>query len=160
MAKKNTYLTSPWGYRHYFYDVYTFKRNKEGKIQYNDDGAPMIKLGKDGKRCLAFEPQNCAAAFGRDTLVMIGTSKWGQYMSANVFVHDGYTLEVPIDLKDEAEQFLVDTLTRAVPQLGGLRIGCETEMGYNWADVDPNCKFWADGNPTGMKVVRKVEVEN
>lgn len=160
MAKKNTYLTSPWGYRHYFYDVYTFKRNKEGKIQYNDDGAPMIKLGKDGKRCLAFEPQNCAAAFGRDTLVMIGTSKWGQYMSANVFVHDGYTLEVPIDLKDEAEQFLVDTLTRAVPQLGGLRIGCETEMGYNWADVDPDCKFWADGNPTGMKVVRKVEVEN
>lgn len=159
-AKKECYLTSPWGYRHYFYDVYTFKKDKKGNIVYDDHGKPVIKLGRDSKRCLAFEPQNCAAAFGRDTLVLIGRSKWGQYLSANCFVHDGYTLEVPIDLANEAEQFLVDILTRPVPQLGGLRIGCETEMGYNWAEVDPHTKFWVDGNPNGMRTLRKVECDN
>jgi hypothetical protein len=156
-AKKEGVLTSLWGYRHYFYDVYTFKRDKTGKIDYDDDGTPKIKLGKDGKRCLAFEPQNTAAAFGRDTLRLIGQSKWGQYMPACIFVHDGYTLEVPIELANEAEQFLVDTLTRPVAQLGGLRIGCETGMGLNWANQDPVKKFWADGNPDGMRTIRKVE---
>lgn len=159
-AKKEGYLVSPWGYRHYFYDVFTFKKDKKGNIMYDDHNQPMIKLGKDAKRCLAFEPQNCAAAFGRDTLLLIGESKWGQYMSANVFVHDGYTLEVPVDLAAEAEQFLVDILTRPVPELGHVRIGCETEMGYNWADVDPKKKFWDDGNPDGMHVIRKVECDN
>lgn len=162
-AKKECVLTSLWGYKHYFYDVYTFKRDKKGNIEYDLDGKPKIKLGKDGKRCLAFEPQNCAAGFGRDTLLLIGQSKWAQYMPANIFVHDGYTLEVPIDMAMEAEQFLVDILTRPVPELGGLRIGCETEMGYNWADVDSldektgKFKLWADGNPNGMKTLRKVE---
>lgn len=159
-AKKEGYLTSPWGYRHYFYDVYTFKKDKKGNLVYDDSGTPVIKLGRDSKRCLASEPQNCAAAFGRDTLLLIGRSPWGQYLSANCFVHDGYTLEVPIHLASEAEQFLVDILTRPVPQLGNVRIGCETEMGYNWADVDSKKKFWDDGNPDGMHVIRKVECEN
>ena len=162
-AKKEGVLTSLWGYKHYFYDVYTFKRDKAGKLDYHDDGTPKIKLGKDGKRCLAFEPQNTAAAFGRDTLRLIGQSKWGQYMPACIFVHDGYTLEVPLELAEEAEQFLVDTLTRPVAQLGGLRIGCETGMGLNWANqdaIDPKTgefKFWPDGNPDGMRTIRKVE---
>lgn len=164
-AKKSGVLTSVYGYKHYFYDVYTFKKNKYGVLQYHDNGEPMIKLGKDAKRCLAFEPQNTAAGFGRDTLLLIGEHpQWGQYMPANVFVHDGYTLEVPLDLKDQAEQFLVDTLTRPVPELGGLRIGCETEWGLNWAEVDKKdpktgkYKLWDDGNPDGMRVIRKVEM--
>lgn len=167
LAKKEGVLTSIYGYRHHFYDVYTFKRSLEtGKIEYWDDGRPKIKLGKDAKRCLAFGPQNAAAGFGRDTLLLIGQSQWGQWMPANVFVHDGYTLEVPDALVMEAEQFLVDTLTRPVSELGGLRIGCETEIGRNWAPVDSidkktgKFKFWEDGNPDGMKVVRKVECEN
>lgn len=167
-AKREGVLTSLWGYRHSFYDVYTFKRDKKGQIQYSDPGVPMIKIGKDGKRALAFEPQNCAAGFGRDTLLMIGQamnqqtaliteSKWAQYMPANCFCHDAYVLEVPEALAEEAEQFLVDVLTRPVPELGGLRIGCESEKGYNWAEVDPKHELWADGNPDGMQVIRKVE---
>lgn len=159
-AKKEGVLTSLWGYRHHFYDVYTFKRYKNGVLEYDFDGKPKIKLGKDGKRCLAFEPQNCAAGFGRDTLLIIGQSKWQPYMSANCFCHDAYVGEVPEELAMEFEQFLVDTLTRPVPELGGLRIGCESEMGYNWADADPHCKLWADGNPRGMKTIRKVETDN
>jgi DNA polymerase I-like protein with 3'-5' exonuclease and polymerase domains len=156
-AKREGVLTSLWGYKHHFYDVYTFKKNKQGILLYDDNGKPIIKPGKDSKRALAFEPQNTAAAFGRDSLILIGESPWGQYMSANCFVHDGYTLEVPEELAQEAEQFLVDTLTRPVPQLGGHRIGCESGMGWNWAEVDPKNKFYADGNPRGMRTLRKVE---
>lgn len=157
-AKKEGTLTSLWGYRHSFYDVYTFKKNKFGILEYHEDGRPKLKLGKDSKRGLAFDPQNCAAAFGRDTLHIMGHGPWFPYMGANCFVHDGYTLEVLEQDAYDAESYLVDILTRSVPQLGGMRIGCETEIGKNWAEVDPKCKFWADGNPDGMKTIRKVEV--
>jgi hypothetical protein len=149
-AKREGVLQSPWGYRHHFYDVYTFKRNAEGVIQYDDEGRPILKLGNDAKRAIAFVPQNCAGAFCRDTLLLLGQSAWGPYLSANVSVHDGYTLEVPEALKEEAAQFLIDTLTRPVLELGGLRIGCEVDMGYNWAD-------WSEDNPQGMKTLCKVD---
>jgi DNA polymerase I-like protein with 3'-5' exonuclease and polymerase domains len=150
-AKKEGELRSPWGYRHHFYDVYTFKRDRFGTIEYHDNGQPKLKMGQDAKRALAFKPQNSAGAFCRDTLLLIGRSQWGPYMSANVSVHDGYTLEVPVELKDQAAEFLVDVLTRPIPEMGGLRIGCEVDWGYNWADASSD-------NPKGMVTVRKVEV--
>jgi len=149
-AKREGVLQSPWGYRHRFYDVYTFKRTASGEIEYHEDGTPIVKLGNDAKRALAFIPQNCAGAFCRDTLLLIGQSEWGPYMPANISVHDGYTLEVPEALKDAAAQFLIDTLTRPVLELGELRIGCEVDMGYNWAD-------WSEDNPQGMKTLCKVD---
>ena len=81
---------------------------------------------------------------------MLGQSPWGPYMPANVSVHDGYTLEVPEAMAEAAQQFLIDTLTRPVLELGGLRIGCEVDQGYNWAD-------WSEDNPRGMKTLCKVE---
>lgn len=150
-SKRECVLQSPWGYRHKFFDVYTFKRNEQGVIQYGDDGKPIIKMGADAKRALAFIPQNCAGAFCRDSLVLIGQSEWAQYMPACVSVHDGYTLEVPDDLVDAASKFLVDILTRPVLELGNLRIGCEVEVGRNWASGGPD-------NPDGMTKIMKVEV--
>lgn len=157
-AKKEGFLVGPWGHRHYFYDVHTFKKNSKGEFMFEDDGRPKLKLGQDAKKALAFRPQNAAAKFGRDTLRLIGNSRWGQWMPANVFVHDGYCLEVPESDKEEAGEFLIQTLTRVVPELGGLRIGCELEYGYNWADVDKAKKIFTDGNPTGMRTIKKVEV--
>jgi DNA polymerase I-like protein with 3'-5' exonuclease and polymerase domains len=150
-AKKDGELRSPWGYRHKFYDVYTFKKGPSGDIEFDEQGSPRMRLGQDAKRALAFKPQNAAGAFCRDTLLHIGESAWGPYMSANVSVHDGYTLEVPESMKDAAADFLVETLTRPIPELGGLRIGCEVEWGYNWADATAD-------NPHGMQTIRKVEV--
>jgi len=151
-AKKEGVLQSSWGYRHKFYDVYTFKKYKKtGEIEYDEKGQPKIKLGNDAKRALAFKPQNCAGAFCRDTCLLIGKSKWRQYMPANISVHDGYTLEVPIALKDEAIDFLVETLTRPIPEMSGIRIGCEVDCGFNWSDK-------SETNPNGMSVVKKVEV--
>ena len=151
-AKREGVLQSPWGYRHHFYDVYTFKRDGQGRITLDEQGVPEIKLGQDAKRALAFIPQNCAGAFCRDSLLRIGESSWGAYMPANVSVHDGYLLEVPEAMADAAEAFLVNVLTRPVPELGGLQIPCETDRGYNWADWSP------DDNPRGMRPGQKVHV--
>ena len=150
-AKREGMLQSPWGYRHHFYDVYTFKRDGQGRITLDEQGVPEIKLGQDAKRALAFIPQNCAGAFCRDSLLQIGESAWGAYMPANVSVHDGYLLEVPEAMADAAEAFLVNVLTRPVPELGGLQIPCETDRGYNWAD-------WSPDNPRGMRPGQKVHV--
>lgn len=150
-AKREGVLQSPWGYRHKFYDVYSFKRDERGQIQTDLAGKPLLKLGGDAKRALAFIPQNCAGAFCRDSLLLIGQSEWGRYMPANVSVHDGYTLEVPEDRADEAEEALVAILTRPVVELGGLQIGCEVDRGRNWAD-------WSPENPDGMQTRRKVVV--
>ena len=150
-AKRECVLQSPWGYRHKFFDVYTFKRDDAGAIQYERDGTPILKLGQDAKRALAFVPQNCAGAFCRDTLLLIGRSAWAPYMPANLSVHDSYCLEVPDALVPAAAQFLVDTLTRPIVELGHLRIGCEVETGRNWASGSPT-------NPDGMRTIMKVEV--
>ena len=147
-AQKETFLETPWKHRHEFYDVFTLS---EGKV----------KLGKDAKRAIAFAPQNAAGSFMRDNLLIMGTSladmegrdpeafpwvpeedraylysgKWRQYMGANVSVHDGYTLDVPEALQQEAQEYLIRLLTRPIAEMGGLRVGCEVEVGKNWLDM-------------------------
>jgi len=132
-AHKETYLQSPWGYRHYFYDVFS-----------RDARTGKVVAGKDANKAVAFLPQNSAAAFGKDNLNIIGASEWRQYVPANIFCHDGYVLEVPIARKHEAARYLKMVLTRPIEEMGGLRVGCEIEMGYNWG--------------TGMETIEKVEV--
>jgi uracil-DNA glycosylase len=127
-AHKQGYLINPWNYRHYFYHVYS--KDREGNIT----------LGDDAKRCVAYLPQSAAAAFMKDNVIILaGTKFWP--MPANGLVHDSYCLEVEQSMVDEAVEVLAETLTRPVPELGDLRIGCEIKVGYNWAD---------------MKMIRKV----
>lgn len=132
-AHKEGHLRSPWNYVHYFFDVYK-----------KDPRTGETVNGKDANKAVAFLPQNSAAAFMKDNLLILGASKWRPYIPANVAVHDGYTLEVPVEMQDEAEDFLVQLLTRPIPQMSGLRVGCECERGFNWG--------------SGMEITRKVEV--
>jgi hypothetical protein len=152
-AQKQGYIESPWKWRGYFYDVFTYKRNRFGQIEYTLTGRPKLKLSKDGKRVVAVLPQHSGGMFGRQNLKRIGDSKWGQYMPANVFVHDGYTLDVPTSFAEEAEDFLLTLLTRPIPEMGGLRIGAASDIGKNWGDYHPV------KNPNGMKGSRKIVIE-
>lgn len=115
----------------------------------------MLKLGKDGKAVVALLPQHSNGMFSRENAVLIGRSEWGQYMPANFAVHDSYALRVPTPLEDKAAEFLVETLTRPIPQLGGLRLGAEVDAGDNWGDFDPV------ENPGGMRTIgrRVVKLE-
>lgn len=135
-AQKEGYLQNPFGLRHYFYDVYTYQTTGSGSIVYGNDGLPKIKLGKDSKRAIAFLPQSSAGLFARQNIVLLGQSDMEPYMPANVTVHDGYCLCVPYNLVDKAIQTLYTILTRPIPEMGNLTIGCEVEVGKNWGEME------------------------
>jgi hypothetical protein len=160
-AQKESYLELPgWKHRHYFYDVFTTD-GKTGKVKY----------GKDAKRVCAFFPQGCAAAFMRDNSLLLAygdrAAEWLgieplglgdgylHWFPANFVVHDGYTLEPPDGREDEAAEVLEKVLTRPIPQLADLRVGCEVDIspvGGNWAP------FHEKKNPQGLVTVKTVRV--
>jgi hypothetical protein len=160
-AQKEGYLELPgWKHRHYFYDVFNTDP-KTGKVKY----------GRDAKRVCAFFPQGCAAAFMRDNSLLLaygdraaewlGIEPMGlgdgylRWFPANFVVHDGYTLEPPDGREDEAAEVLEKVLTRPIPQLNNLRVGCEVDIspvGGNWAP------FHATKNPNGLVTVKTVRV--
>jgi hypothetical protein len=153
LAHKQGYLESPWKIRLEFYDVFTLKKDRFGNQEFTPSGRPKLKLGKDGKRAVAFFPQHSNAMFLRYNARHIFDSKWRQYVPANFLVHDGYTLDVPVRLAEEAAEFLLELLTRPIAEMGNLRVGAEAEIGYNWGSHDDV------HNPRGMKGYRKVVIE-
>lgn len=130
-AHKETYLENPWKARHYFYDVFQ-RINGE------------LRLGGDAKRCIAFLPQSSAGCFMKENLVLLSKTWLEPFMPAHVSVHDSLCVDVPRELKDRAVETLVEILTRPIPEMGGLQIGAEVEIGENWAE---------------METVRKVEIQ-
>ena len=151
-AHNKTYLETPWGYRHYFYDV--FRRNDKGEVV----------LSKDSKRCVAFKPQNSNAAFQKDNIALVAVSPldgpaltdidwvwanwdtvWGEaqagrtwlrYMPTNVTIHDSLCLDIPKALEAHAAESLLNVFTRPIPQMNQLQIGAEVEVGPNWAHME------------------------
>ncbi len=139
-AQKEGYLETPWHIRHPFYDVFT--TNEEG----------VVKDGKDSKRVVAFEPQSSNGTFQRDNLRLVDKTPFGIYLPAIANVHDSLGLDCPIQLVDAAVETLADIFTRAIPQMGGLRIGAAVEVGDNWGAYHPT------KNPGGMQEVLKKAV--
>lgn len=151
-AHTKTFLQSPWGYRHYFFDVYKRKPNGD------------LALSKDSKRCVAFKPQNSNAGFQKDNLLLVAVSPldgpaitdldymnanwdalwaaalagktWLRYMPTNVTVHDSLCLDIPTALQAHAAESLLAVFTRPIPQMHGLQIGAEVEVGPNWAEME------------------------
>ncbi len=137
-AQKEGKLKTHWGVTHYFYDVFSYDLDDDGKPKIDPEtGLEKMKLGKDGKRAVAFLPQSSAGSFMRDSLLLLGKSPWARYMPAIVSVHDSLCLEVPEEMVDEAAHYLLTLMTRPVPELDGLCIGAECETGWNWAKMEP-----------------------
>src|SRR5690606_25060991 len=127
-AHRQGYLTNPWGRRHYFWHV--FSRDRSGKI----------RIGEDGKACIAFLPQSSAADFQQDNALLLAEQIQERELPfiipANFLVHDSYCLAVPERYVDDAAALLRGVLTRPIPQMDGLTIGCEVKVGPNWADME------------------------
>jgi hypothetical protein len=137
-VKKEGFLTNPWKLRHYFYDVFTYELDENREIIINPKtGKPKVKLGKDAKRVVAFKPQSSAGFFARDNIAIIDKKVHRSWLPANLTVHDGYCLVVPDHTADVegATEVLTGTLTRGIPEMEGLQVGCEVETGYNWGDM-------------------------
>lgn len=168
-AHTKTFIETPWGYRHWYYDVFKMK----------PDGT--MGLGKDAKRCVAMKPQNSNAAFQKDNLLLLGYSPisvdvitdlamvmanfrelekarkagqtWAAFMGTNASIHDSNCLDVPNLLVEKAAQAQLAIFTRPIPQMRGLRIGAEVEIGLNWAGRSTK-------NPNGMEREYKVVVDD
>ena len=125
LAHKQTYLQNPWGYRHFFYDVFT-----------RDEPEGPRSLGSDAKRCVSFLPQSSAAAFMKDNATLIAQAVRPEWIPANFLCHDSYCLQVPPTDLDVAVALLETVLTRPIPEMDGLRVGCEIKTGKNWADME------------------------
>jgi hypothetical protein len=165
-AQKEGYLTNAWGLRHYFYDVFTYDLDDDGQQKLDDvTGQPKVKHGKDSNRAIAFLPQSSAGLKARDNLLLLGCTPleapqatldmafvtanwqdlkkairkgetWARYMAANVSVHDSYCLDAPVERVDQAIEVLRQVLTRPVPELGGLTVGAECEVGDDWLQME------------------------
>lgn len=125
-AHTTGYLQNPWGWRHYFY-----------RVLVKDPETGLLVPGDDSKRAVALKPQSSAGMFMKDSLRLMGKSPYRRFMPAHVSVHDSLCLEVPFAMQDEARDYLVDLLTRPIPQMDGLRVGCEVEVGENWGEMEP-----------------------
>ena len=141
-AHKECFLQLPLGgYRRYFYDVFTYARDKAGNVLLREDGKPKIKLGEDGKACIAQKPQGTAGMFMRQNAKRIGQEIKDRQLPfrlpGNFLVHDSYCLEVPDDPQniEKAIELLGRHLTRPIPEMNGLRIGCDIKVGKNWDEM-------------------------
>lgn len=122
-AYRNGYLENPWGLRNYFGQ--TLRK----------DGDRVVD-GEDADKAVSYLPQSSAAMFMRENLKLLAADGWLPYMPANGVCHDSYNLDVPAELEQKAIDALVKILTRPIPQMRNLQIGCEVGVGRtSWADV-------------------------
>jgi hypothetical protein len=131
-AHKQGYLQSPWGFRNYYYRVFSY-----------DWKTDKWRLGEDAKAAIAFQPQHANGMFQRKNLVLIHRAiekmgmkgKWWQ--PANGHVHDSNGLMVPEDHVDRAAQMLGEIMNRPIPQMGNIQVGVQVKAGKNWAEMKP-----------------------
>lgn len=131
----------PFGYRHWFWSVYTYKRLTPvqharllAKYEKAGQAAPVVDingqwfkvgLGEDGKRVLAFYPQSIAAAILKEALLRlfadpdspsyIGTAYYGK-TPLRAPIHDSMLLEVPTRVWDRVYETVCMEMQRPIPQ--------------------------------------------
>lgn len=170
-AQAEGYLLNAWGNKHEFYDVRTYDLDDDGNRQIDDiTGQWKVKYGKDGNRAIAFLPQSSAGAFMRDSILLLDNSPidgplitdvdyvmehwfelqvaakagktWRRFMPSSLSVHDALKLDVPVSITEYAAYTLLTLMTRKVPELGGLTIGAEAEIGdLNWLEMEGFAKW-------------------
>jgi hypothetical protein len=130
-------LTNAWGYTFYFHDVHSYKLDEFGRVQLDEWHQPIIKKGKDYNRLIAVLPQSSAAIFMRENIVEIGKRVPDSWIPANYSIHDAIYLLVPDTSHDVdyASSVIKDVLTRPIPEMGGLTIGCELSVGKDWFNM-------------------------
>jgi DNA polymerase I-like protein with 3'-5' exonuclease and polymerase domains len=137
-AKREGYLENPWGLKHYFYDVFNYAYDDDGELIIDRrTGRPKVKAGSDSKRVVAFLPQSSAGLFMRENIVSLGKELDPAWFPAHHSVHDSYCLEVPDHdgTIEYAAGCLREILTRRIPEMNNVRVGCEIEVGKDWKNM-------------------------
>jgi DNA polymerase I-like protein with 3'-5' exonuclease and polymerase domains len=136
-AKENGFLTNPWGHRHFFYDVMTYKLSG-GRVVKGPGGKPLVVLGHDAKRVVAYKPQSSNGCFQRDNILLVAEhADLRSWMPRHLTVHDSLCLDVPQSERLRVRRQLYAIFTRPIPQMDGLCIGADVEIGDNWGHLEP-----------------------
>jgi DNA polymerase I-like protein with 3'-5' exonuclease and polymerase domains len=109
-------LVNPFGYPLSFFEVFT---SRDGKW------VP----GKEANECLAFLPQSTGAAMLREILIDVIDAEGRLGYKLLSPVHDSVLLSVPREQVEATREFIVGTMSRSWPQLGGLVVEVETKIG-------------------------------
>jgi hypothetical protein len=128
-AHDQRFLDNHFGYRHYFYNVFTWNK-KYGRHE----------LGEDGKRCIAFIPQSDASAIQTEYALAIAemAERLESYAALKswlrLLIHDSFVFCVPQSEVGWVPQAIADVMNMPFPQLGGLRIGVEVKVGESMGE--------------------------
>jgi DNA polymerase len=90
---KTPYLQSIWGARRWFWDVWSWKKSKDGRW--------YKAKGQDAEKALAFLPSNHAHGMFRHKLLEASEREWLDRYELVLFPHDDWTFHPPIELVDE-----------------------------------------------------------
>ena len=128
---------SPWKYRHWFWDVFTWNERK-GKRD----------PGKDSKRVLAYGPQHIAAGCLYEASLRIAKKIKHCYYGKTpirALIHDSILGEAEDRYKDYILPILKEEMTEPIKELpldpswgmgDYLSIGVAIKVGKNWADME------------------------
>lgn len=149
LAHKQGYLSNPWGYKHWFWDVYGWN-GRTGRYQ----------RGKDHDRVVAYPGQSTSAGLlYEDALLVMEDRKFPTLYKGKspvrALIHDSILAEIPDSSIGYCSAMFQRVMTREIPQLPCptewglgplLSIGVSVKVGKNWAP-------WSEKNPQGMKEV-------
>lgn len=141
-AHKNGFLSNRFGYKHWFWDVFTWNST-----------AGAYKLGTDGKRVIALEPQGTGAACLKEACLRlleptspsyIGDSYFGK-TPVRALIHDSIFGESETETLPSVLTKVYREMTKPIPQLPlpsewnmgtHLSIGVVIKTGQVWADME------------------------
>lgn len=116
-AHKEGFLDNHFGYRHYFWHALKWDGESQGYV-----------YGDDAKRAIAFVPQSDASAIQTEYVLKLNADpEVRDYL--RLIIHDSCVMEVPQERVDQVCQRVYDVFTAPIPQLGGLSIGAEVQVG-------------------------------
>jgi DNA polymerase I-like protein with 3'-5' exonuclease and polymerase domains len=141
-AHRDGYLDNHFHYRHHFFAVLAWDKDKSA-----------WKMGDDAKRAVAFVPQSDGSAIQTEYLLDLWQDEMvRQWM--RLIIHDSIVLEVPESYLDIACEKVYGVMTKPLPELNGLSIGAEVKYGPNLGEMElwePPAKKPADTADIGKE---------
>lgn len=124
-AHHDGYLENPFGYRRYFFSV--FSKTKKGEW----------RLGEEANEALAFLPQSTAASMLRWTLVELGEGEEEGAFELLIPIHDAIILQCDPEREEGVTSFVKSVMEREWPELNGLSIGVSVKRTTKaWSEME------------------------
>uniref|UniRef100_A0A6M3K042 Putative DNA polymerase n=1 Tax=viral metagenome TaxID=1070528 RepID=A0A6M3K042_9ZZZZ len=119
-AHEKHYLQTVFNFRHWFWNVLVWD-SKKGQLVW----------GSSAKDALAFRPQSTAADVIKEAMLRVPHRD-----HLLLQVHDSLVFELPREGLDERIGEIKSVMERPVPELDGLSIEVEAQVGENWGEME------------------------